>query len=115
MIRRPPRSTLFPYTTLFRSVEVALGRYFFYGVFSAGVLVALGSRRSGGESLRTAGKKAWPLALAFAFSGNVGMYLLLILGIRFAGAPVATSLVGIIPRSEERRAGKECRSRWSPY
>src|SRR5688572_31816972 len=26
MIRRPPRSTLFPYTTLFRSVEVVLGR-----------------------------------------------------------------------------------------
>src|SRR2546428_5235119 len=25
MIRRPPRSTLFPYTTLFRSVEGALG------------------------------------------------------------------------------------------
>src|SRR3989442_11426216 len=25
MIRRPPRSTLFPYTTLFRSVRVALG------------------------------------------------------------------------------------------
>src|SRR2546427_7751834 len=25
MIRRPPRSTLFPYTTLFRSVAVALG------------------------------------------------------------------------------------------
>src|SRR5438034_11840287 len=24
MIRRPPRSTLFPYTTLFRSVELAL-------------------------------------------------------------------------------------------
>src|SRR3989442_7676795 len=24
MIRRPPRSTLFPYTTLFRSVQVAL-------------------------------------------------------------------------------------------
>src|ERR1041385_5050025 len=26
MIRRPPRSTLFPYTTLFRSVDLALGR-----------------------------------------------------------------------------------------
>src|SRR2546423_14171829 len=26
MIRRPPRSTLFPYTTLFRSEEAALGR-----------------------------------------------------------------------------------------
>src|SRR2546430_10365812 len=26
MIRRPPRSTLFPYTTLFRSIRVELGR-----------------------------------------------------------------------------------------
>src|SRR3712207_9446108 len=26
MIRRPPRSTLFPYTTLFRSLVVELGR-----------------------------------------------------------------------------------------
>src|SRR2546422_7207180 len=26
MIRRPPRSTLFPYTTLFRSIEVLLDR-----------------------------------------------------------------------------------------
>src|SRR2546428_7266843 len=25
MIRRPPRSTLFPYTTLFRSEQIALG------------------------------------------------------------------------------------------
>src|SRR2546422_4348135 len=26
MIRRPPRSTLFPYTTLFRSLRAAVGR-----------------------------------------------------------------------------------------
>src|SRR3712207_7714517 len=26
MIRRPPRSTLFPYTTLFRSLQVRVGR-----------------------------------------------------------------------------------------
>src|SRR5256885_9763143 len=26
MIRRPPRSTLFPYTTLFRSLQEAVGR-----------------------------------------------------------------------------------------
>src|ERR1043166_2313488 len=26
MIRRPPRSTLFPYTTLFRSVKIAIAR-----------------------------------------------------------------------------------------
>src|SRR2546426_4875660 len=30
MIRRPPRSTLFPYTTLFRSVFSALGDEFSY-------------------------------------------------------------------------------------
>src|SRR2546430_10482382 len=28
MIRRPPRSTLFPYTTLFRSVPISGGNYF---------------------------------------------------------------------------------------
>src|SRR2546426_6524663 len=26
MIRRPPRSTLFPYTTLFRSIDTGMGR-----------------------------------------------------------------------------------------
>src|SRR5690349_23898049 len=31
MIRRPPRSTLFPYTTLFRSSPVARGFDEFYG------------------------------------------------------------------------------------
>src|SRR4029077_15098411 len=36
MIRRPPRSTLFPYTTLFRSVDLAaIVGEFFYGVFVA--------------------------------------------------------------------------------
>ena len=25
------------------------------------------------------------------------------------------SVLGVITRSEERRVGKECRSRWSPY
>src|SRR5256885_8062240 len=37
MIRRPPRSTLFPYTTLFRSVPrvVLLGRLCLYGAGAA--------------------------------------------------------------------------------
>jgi drug/metabolite transporter (DMT)-like permease len=81
----------------FGPAEIALSRYFFYGVFSAGLLVALGLRSSGREGLRAGGKKAWPAALAFAFSGNVGYYLLLVLGIRYAGAPVATLVVGTIP------------------
>src|SRR5690242_20789141 len=32
MIRRPPRSTLFPYTTLFRSVDLTYPRWFVAGV-----------------------------------------------------------------------------------
>src|SRR2546426_8200922 len=38
MIRRPPRSTLFPYTTLFRSVEAVLARD--YPVVMAGTAVS---------------------------------------------------------------------------
>src|SRR5256886_3720031 len=45
MIRRPPRSTLFPYTTLFRSLIEALERYdHFYGD-SLGVECPTGSGR----------------------------------------------------------------------
>src|SRR2546430_8631187 len=42
MIRRPPRSTLFPYTTLFRSgLESPKNRGMWYGCFSHGSLVAV--------------------------------------------------------------------------
>src|SRR5256885_6862323 len=34
---------------------------------------------------------------------------------RAAPEPEAPSVVPRLPRSEERRVGKECRSRWSPY
>src|SRR5256885_11776021 len=54
MIRRPPRSTLFPYTTLFRSGRVWLGRE--VGALGAGRhLVRLGAAASvpaGGYWLR---------------------------------------------------------------
>src|SRR6266850_3672760 len=35
--------------------------------------------------------------------------------IGFAGQLHANDHRGRLPRSEERRVGKECRSRWSPY
>src|ERR1051325_1686736 len=38
MIRRPPRSTLFPYTTLFRSIE---GRELYVGLIGNGTLQVL--------------------------------------------------------------------------
>src|SRR5256885_12285183 len=41
MIRRPPRSTLFPYTTLFRSIEVIVAHDFEFRSISAGLLFLL--------------------------------------------------------------------------
>src|SRR2546426_5703625 len=50
MIRRPPRSTLFPYTTLFRSSLPNLQRQFAVpvtvGVFTVLVLLVAGDRKS---------------------------------------------------------------------
>src|SRR3712207_9284612 len=87
MIRRPPRSTLFPYTTLFRSRELPRG-----------------PQPTNHDSLLHAGMTAGP------------------------GQPSATkekencrltyyqqTTNQLLTRSEERRVGKECRSRWSPY
>src|SRR2546430_14747717 len=96
MIRRPPRSTLFPYTTLFRS----------------NVLVNL------------LGKS--PAALFSEFegaydpgrlkgSGDVKYHKGFSADLRTAHGNVHTALAFNPSRSEERRVGKECRSRWSPY
>src|SRR3712207_7929725 len=46
MIRRPPRSTLFPYTTLFRSSPVKLGVALFVGKGSTSVLKITLSQRA---------------------------------------------------------------------
>ena len=41
--------------------------------------------------------------------------ILLPLPLEQADLPLAQLLGAAKPRSEERRVGKECRSRWSPY
>src|SRR5882757_3613342 len=57
MIRRPPRSTLFPYTTLFRSAEIGVGLHLQAGDLVVGVERHLGmgdmvaAMRVGQESL----------------------------------------------------------------
>src|SRR3712207_9055530 len=104
MIRRPPRSTLFPYTTLFRSAthpphsnddSVVTARvsdahepgppfvYFLAGTFEPELIVATGPGVGSDRRPSSVGSDR-----IRAFSGS---------------------------RSEERRVGKECRSRWSPY
>src|SRR3989441_13347300 len=98
MIRRPPRSTLFPYTTLFRS------------------RVAHALRAAIGAPVQRLPGDEQQLAIHRDVALRPGTDEGLV-------QPRALE-VGDIPhldtreialRSEERRVGKECRSRWSPY
>src|SRR2546422_11298802 len=97
MIRRPPRSTLFPYTTLFRSRHSSHARL---------VRVRLPRRRArvGGLAVRDPAARDDP-------GGAVHR------GVRVPTGRGGTTACRAQPpdRSEERRVGKECRSRWSPY
>src|SRR5258708_32200686 len=99
MIRRPPRSTLFPYTTLFRS------RY--RTVQESNIKIKwinnwywIGSRAA--ENYTSAG---------VVFGGPTSDPIPIVDPLDFD----VRLLHGSVSRSEERRVGKECRSRWSPY
>src|SRR3989449_11261986 len=97
MIRRPPRSTLFPYTTLFRSVERGTGTEAALTNFP--VAAKTGTARRVVNGRYAAGEYTASFAALFP-----------------ADQPQLVLVVKIDnPRSEERRVGKECRSRWSPY
>src|SRR5258708_20848422 len=52
MIRRPPRSTLFPYTTLFRSQTYPQSRYVGYEVFAPFVARATANAQEAGVADR---------------------------------------------------------------
>src|SRR2546430_17159104 len=98
MIRRPPRSTLFPYTTLFRSrgksigaqrnAAIAQARNEWVLALDADERVTDALREELGRVLATPAHEAYRVRCENYFLGR---------------------------RSEERRVGKECRSRWSPY
>src|SRR2546426_9931587 len=97
MIRRPPRSTLFPYTTLFRSSTSQV-----YG--TNGVVVT--------------GTTGYNSAYTPFYFSNTGQILRSddLNGTNLISYGTQGSDVGqFYGRSEERRVGKECRSRWSPY
>src|SRR2546427_13240394 len=98
MIRRPPRSTLFPYTTLFRSHDA-------YGSPAAEGAVSEYSDGRLYESLRRGG-------LAYIVDGPEERLFDLLRDPAERQNVLATRPE---ERSEERRVGKECRSRWSPY
>jgi drug/metabolite transporter (DMT)-like permease len=72
-------------------VIVTLGRYLVYGLL-AGVLFAVG-----GAASRRVLREHWRTALGFALAGNAVYYLLLVIAIRAAGAPLTDMVIGAIP------------------
>src|SRR5256885_17148429 len=96
MIRRPPRSTLFPYTTLFRSLAVDRA------AFAQGVH----DRITGHPGITLARGEVTELASpGIVATGPLTSE---------AHATAIARKLDASSRSEERRVGKECRSRWSP-
>src|SRR3712207_5105099 len=151
MIRRPPRSTLFPYTTLFRSriggeegfswrgedvlrIEGLADAVFGFALTL--LVVSLEVPNTFDELLAT--MRGF---FAFAISGlllyvvwcdhyiffrryglqdylTMHLIAVLLFVVLFYVYPLKflfTALMDELLRSEERRVGKECRSRWSPY
>src|SRR2546427_12851186 len=108
MIRRPPRSTLFPYTTLFRSDLAAS----YAGVSGQPIRWRRVSAGPDGRVrlTRIFNPADWVLAYGetLLYSPRAGPTTLLL------GADDG-HVLWVNGRSEERRVGKECRSRWSPY
>src|SRR2546422_11452657 len=148
MIRRPPRSTLFPYTTLFRShdrLDPRVGasdeqdepvrrsqcegelpqfqraRLLRDGGNDGYAWADLGHavhpdemRRRPGRAEGEFGRRTAVEVPHAARQRGIGA----IERPRECGTKNPKALLGRIdldPRSEERRVGKECRSRWSPY
>lgn len=73
-------------------VEVTFGRYLVYGALSVALLGTLGAR-----ARQALDASAWRTALAFAAAGNVGYYLLVVIGVQLAGAPLAALIIGALP------------------
>src|SRR5256886_15224037 len=104
MIRRPPRSTLFPYTTLFRSLGGGNRRW---------PVCEPRAYTVSGEPEPEYGHVWFPDDVDL---GSFGYRCLDVWGGcgDCGGGWIGGVLLASASRSEERRVGKECRSRGSP-
>src|SRR5256885_5048930 len=155
MIRRPPRSTLFPYTTLFRSLNwmmtgpqadfwpsrVYTGQFYSettpmrilawrgqvvegFGARSKTLVGTIADRTALGNVVKM---NDWNQYVVIARGGTFmhvvnGQLMAVMIDDDPASSNNQPGMFGIeieattkVSRSEERRVGKECRSRWSPY
>ena len=128
MIRRPPRSTLFPYTTLFRSCLASLraeitGQWDFESDLSATV----GNDLEYFDDVDGPTEQETKFGTTATFGvpgidGAVASVMKTAKNSSSMGYLIRPDLPGngggVLAnqwsRSEERRVGKECRSRWSP-
>jgi drug/metabolite transporter (DMT)-like permease len=79
--------TLLPHVS---PAGITAGRYLVYGMVSVVLFIA-------GTRPKTASLAMWKHALLFGFAGNIGYYFFVVEGIRLAGAPIVTVIIGTLP------------------
>src|SRR2546425_10009750 len=116
MIRRPPRSTLFPYTTLFRSRDDFLRIAARYGLALRDSKVVVGAvqaiARQHGDVLVSRAHVGRSLHLHHGAGGIVRQ---LVAGVERDVVGLAVHPVDDQIAAVAQLVGQECRSRWSPY
>ncbi|OLO35925.1 hypothetical protein BTR23_16415 [Alkalihalophilus pseudofirmus] len=75
----------------FSALEITLGRYFMYGLSSLLIFMMYKKNPLHIPS------RVWSRALLYAFTGNIGFFFFLVLGIKYAGATVTTLIIGTLP------------------
>ena len=127
MIRRPPRSTLFPYTTLFRSGRFRqnlLGKRVDYSARSVIVVGPSLALHECGIPKAMAAELFKPFVIRKLIERGIVKTVKSAKKLVDKKEPIVWDILENVlkghpillnRRSEERRVGKECRSRWSPY
>src|SRR3712207_9205841 len=110
MIRRPPRSTLFPYTTLFRSSGAQeISRKDFEQSIERPVDIVIPFEPKAAAQSAKLGQPFAKVATSSKINGPLTQ--LVNLTVATVEGQEGGEKAPETPRSEERRVGKECRSR----